>query len=160
MIFRFCRNNLSVHVYLFLDVLLIFKVGHNNISGHVYVFHVVMTCYTSTCQHKATRPCNHYRNIRGVCGGGGWGVHRRFRTLSYLLILLYCCRKWFICNYMIVSFEHTNGLTFVFSLIWRNPWTGPWPSQASLHSSHRPRRTDRYCFWGNWKGSRDFEMFR
>ena len=35
-----------------------------NLSGHVYIFHVVMTCYTSTCQH----PCKHY-HIRG--GGGG-----------------------------------------------------------------------------------------
>ena len=52
MIFRFCRNNLSDHVYLFLDVLLIFKVGRNNLNDHVYVFHVVMTCYTLTCQHQ------------------------------------------------------------------------------------------------------------
>ena len=51
MIFRFCSNNLSDHVYLLL-VLLIFKIGRNNLTGHVYVFHVVMTCYTSTCQHK------------------------------------------------------------------------------------------------------------
>ena len=84
MIFRFCRNNLSDHVYLFLVVLLIFKVvrnnlsghvylffvvllikvGRNNLSGRVYIFHVVMTCSTSTCQHKTTRPCKHYRNIR------------------------------------------------------------------------------------------------
>ena len=65
MIFRFCRNNLSDHVYLFLVVLLIFNVGRNSLSGHVYVFHVVMTCYTSTCQHKTTGPRKHYRNIRG-----------------------------------------------------------------------------------------------
>ena len=65
MIFRFCCNNLSDHVYLFLVVLMILKVGRNNLSGHIYVFHVVMTCYTSICQHKTTRPCKHYRNIRG-----------------------------------------------------------------------------------------------
>ena len=47
MIFRFCRNNLSDHVYLFPVVLLIFKVGRKkiNLGGHVYVFHVVMTLY-------------------------------------------------------------------------------------------------------------------
>ena len=65
------HNNLSDHVYLFLVILLIFKVSRNKLSGHVYVFHVVMTCYTSTSQHKKTRPCKHYRNIRGV--------QRRFR---------------------------------------------------------------------------------
>ena len=41
MIFKFCDNNLSDHVYLFLVVLLIFKVGHNILCGHVYVFHDV-----------------------------------------------------------------------------------------------------------------------
>ena len=75
MIFKFSRNNLSDHVYLFLFILLIFKVCRNNLSGHVYIFHVVMTCYTSTCQHKTTRPCKHYRNIHGV--------HRRFRNLVF-----------------------------------------------------------------------------
>ena len=52
MIFRFCRNNLSDHVYLFLVVLLIFKVSRNNLSDNLYAFHDVMTCYTSTCQLK------------------------------------------------------------------------------------------------------------
>ena len=65
MIFRFCRNNISGHVYLFLVVLLIFKVGRSNLNGHVHVFHVVMAYYTSICQHKKTRPCKHYRNILG-----------------------------------------------------------------------------------------------
>ena len=32
MIFMFCRNDLSDHVYLFLVVLLIFKFGRNNLS--------------------------------------------------------------------------------------------------------------------------------
>ena len=68
-------------------VLLIFKVGCNNLSLHVYIFHVVMTCYTSTCQHKTTRPCKHNRNFRGV--------HRRFRTYVYRYLLVHkkiiCC---------------------------------------------------------------------
>ena len=80
MIFRFCRNSLSDHVYLYLVVFLIFKVGRIDLSGHVYVFHVVMTCYTSTCHNKTTSPYKSYRNIRGGGGGGGaeGGVHRRF----------------------------------------------------------------------------------
>ena len=82
LIFKIGRNNLSDHVYLLLVVLLIFKIGRNNLSGHVYDFRVIMTCYTSTCQHKTNRPCKHYRIIHVWVwvGGGGGGVHRRFRT--------------------------------------------------------------------------------
>ena len=65
LIFKFSRNNFSDYVYLFRIVLVIFKVGRNNLSGQVYIFHVVRTCYTSTCQHKTTRPCKHYPNSRG-----------------------------------------------------------------------------------------------
>ena len=45
MIFRFCRINLSDHVYLFLVVLLIFKVICNDLSDHVYIFHVVLLIF-------------------------------------------------------------------------------------------------------------------
>ena len=80
LIFKVSRNNLSGHVFIFHVVLLILKVGRNNLSGHVYVFHVVMMCYTSTFQHKTTRPCKHDRNIRGV--------HRRFHTDGFTILVL------------------------------------------------------------------------
>ena len=96
-------NNLSDHVYLLLVVLLIFKIGRNNLTGHVYVFHVVMTCYTSTCQHKKTRPCKHYRNIRGV--------HRRFRIMFIFIFwlvlnLLIACEDYYVCSFCDIIIHH------------------------------------------------------
>ena len=79
MIFRFCCNSLSDHIYLFLVVLLIFMVGRNNLSGHVYAFLVVMKCYP---QHVNIKQFDHVNIITTFAGSIDASVYLSYASCN------------------------------------------------------------------------------